>query len=81
MFLFKKMEVIILKEKIEKKLEEYAEGIIAKENPSIEDINFIVFLLNRIEIKENAEIAKAEKEQSDKLWKEKMSTMIDTFGR
>lgn len=75
------MEVVILKEKIEKKLEEYAESIIAKENPTMEDINFIVFLLNRIEIKENAEIAKAEKEQSDKLWKEKMSTMIDTLGR
>lgn len=70
-----------MKEKIENKLEEYAEGIIAKENPTMEEINFIVFLLNRIEMKENAELAKAEKEQSDKLWKEKMSTMLDTIGR
>lgn len=65
-----------MKEKIEKKLEEYAEGIIMKENPTMEDINFIVFLLNRIEGKENAEQLKIEKEKSDKEMRERMANLI-----
>lgn len=65
-----------MKEKIEKKLEEYAEGIITKENPTMEDINFIVFLLNRIEGKENAEQMKIERENSNKQYKEAMANLI-----
>lgn len=69
-----------MKENIEKKLEEFANAIIKKENPTMEEINFIVFMLNRIEIKENSEAAKADKEKSDKEWKERMANLIGMTG-
>ena len=69
---------IKLKELIEKKLEEHGKTIIEKDILSIDDINFLVYLLNRIEMKENSALAKAEKEKSDKLWREKMGVMLDT---
>ncbi len=69
-----------MKELIEKKLEDHGRKILEKDDLSMDEINFIVFLLNRIEMKENTAAAKAEKEASDKLWREKMSTMIETLG-
>lgn len=67
-----------MKESIEKKLEEHGKSIIEKESLSMDDINFLIYLLNRIEMKENAAAAKAEKEAYDRAWKERMSTMIET---
>lgn len=72
-----------MKESIEKKLAEYAEGILAKENPTMEDINFIVFMLNRIEMKENIEASNKDRERlekSNKEWKANMLNMIGTIG-
>lgn len=67
-----------MKDLIEKKLEEHGKSVIEKETLSMDDINFLIYLLNRIEMKENAAAARAEKEASDRMWKERMSTMIET---
>lgn len=69
-----------MKEKIEAKLFEHADKILEKETVTTDEMNFIIFLLNRIEMKENSEIAKKEKELSDKLWREKMANIIDMAG-
>ena len=47
----------------------------------MDDINFLIYLLNRIEMKENAAAAKAEQEAQNKLWRERINTMIDAVGR
>ena len=65
-----------MKDRIEKKLEEYANSIIEKENVTMEEINFIVYMLNRIEAKEQAEESRLHKEKSDKEWRERMANMI-----
>lgn len=70
-----------MKESIEKKLEERGKSVIEKESLSVDDINFLIYLLNRIEMKENAAAAKAEQEAQNKLWREKMNTMLDAVGR
>lgn len=70
-----------MKESIEKKLEEHGKSVIEKETLSMDDINFLIYLLNRIEMKENAAAAKAEQEAQNKLWREKMNTMLDAVGR
>ena len=65
-----------MKDRIEKKLEEYANSIIEKENVTMEEINFIVYMLNRIEAKEQVEESRLNKEKSDKEWREKMANLI-----
>ena len=65
-----------MKERIENKLEEYATSIIEKEKVTMEEINFIVYMLNRIEAKEQAEESRLRKEKSDKEWRERMTNMI-----
>lgn len=70
-----------MKDLIEKKLEEHGKSVIEKETLSVDDINFLIYLLNRIEMKENAVAAKAEQEAQNKLWREKMNTMLDAVGR
>ncbi len=70
-----------MKESIEMKLEEHGKKVIEKDSLSMDDINFLIYLLNRIEMKENAAAAKAEREASDRAWREKMSGMIDAIGR
>lgn len=69
-----------MKEKIEAKLFEHAEKILEKETLTTDEVNFIIFLLNRIEMKENSEAMKKEKEVSDKLWREKMANIINMSG-
>ena len=64
-----------------KKLEEHGKSIIEKDSLSMDDINFLIYLLNRIEMKENAAAAKAEQEAQNKLWRERINTMIDAVGR
>lgn len=68
-----------MKEKIEKKFEEFADSIMQKENPTLEEVNFLVYLLNRIEIKENQQKLDEEKRKSDldnKEWRAKMFGML-----
>ena len=69
-----------MKDLIEKKLDEHARRVVEKENLTMDDINFLIYRLNRIEMKENAAATKAEKEASDRMWKERMSAMIETLG-
>lgn len=70
-----------MKDLIEKKLEEHGRSVIKKETLSMDDINFLIYLLNRIESKENAAAIKAEQETQNRLWREKMNTMLDAVGR
>ena len=65
-----------MKDRIEKKLEEYANSIIEKENVTMDEINFIVYMLNKIEAKEQAEESRMNKEKSDKEWRERMTNLI-----
>lgn len=65
-----------MKDLIEKKLESFIDTIVIKENPTMEEINFMVYMLNRIETKEKEEQARIYREQSDKEWREKMANMI-----
>lgn len=65
-----------MKDLIEKKLESFTNTIVVKENPTMEEINFMVYMLNRIETKEKEEQARLYREQSDKEWREKMASMI-----
>lgn len=69
-----------MKERIEAKLFEHANKILEKEVLTADEINFVIFLLNRIELKESSEAMKKEKEVSDKLWREKMANIIDMAG-
>lgn len=70
-----------MKESIENKLEDHGKRVIEKDSLSMDDINFLIYLLNRIEMKENAAAAKAEQEAQNKLWRKKMNTMLDAVGR
>jgi menaquinone-dependent protoporphyrinogen IX oxidase len=65
-----------MKEKIIKKLEEVAIGIIGKKELTMEEVNFIVFYLSRIEAKEAAEKAEIEREIHDKEWKGRMKELM-----
>jgi hypothetical protein len=68
-----------MKEKIIKKLEEVAVNIIGKKEPTMEEVNFIVFYLSRLETKEAAEKAQIEKEIYDKEWKDRMRNLVEGF--
>ncbi|MCM1057252.1 MAG: hypothetical protein NC517_06565 [Firmicutes bacterium] len=73
-----------MKELIEKKLEEYGKKILAKSEMSMDDVNFLVFWMNRLEMKEKAEAAKAneeilreKQEANNKAWREHMFGMLE----
>lgn len=70
-----------MKELIEKKLEEHAKTVVEKESITMDDINFLIYMLNRFEMKENAVAARVEKEASEKAWHEKMIAMLDAKPR
>ena len=62
---------------IEKKLEDYANTLLGKDALTQEDVNFLVFMLNRFEFKENEQRNKEEREKSNKEWQNRMKTMIE----
>lgn len=68
-----------MKENIEKRLEKHAEILIEKEELSVEEINFLVFWLNRIEMKENELKCQKSREESNQKWRENMLGMIDNL--
>lgn len=70
-----------MKEKIKKRIERYAELLIDKEELSMEEINFLVFWMNRIEMKENELECKKSREESNQKWRENMLGMIDTLSQ
>ena len=65
-----------MKDLIEKKLESVANTIIVKEKPTMAEVNFLIYLLGRIETKEQEEQNRLYREQSDREWKERMAKMI-----
>lgn len=69
-----------MKEMIEKKLADHAETIMEKDVLSVDDVNFLVFMLSRIEMKESNAAAKEEKERANQAWREKMSGMLEVIG-
>lgn len=69
-----------MKNKIEKKLESYADSIMSKESVTMEEINFLVYMLNKIEAKEREEEAKLDKEKADKEWREKIASLTGMIG-
>lgn len=76
-----------MKELIEKKLEERGNKILEKEELSMDDVNFLVYLLNRIECKEtqriskeNEEMLRAQQEANNKAWREHMYGMLENLG-
>jgi hypothetical protein len=65
-----------MKDLIAKKFEEHTTKILSKDDLTAEDINFLVYMMGRIESQEYAEKQKVESEQRDKEWKEKMYNII-----
>lgn len=66
-----------MKDLIEKKLEEYAHSLLEKDNLVLEDVNFLVFMLNRFEAKEIEQKNKEEREKSNEQWRNRMKNMIE----
>lgn len=73
-----------MKESIEMKLEEHGKKILDKEELSMDDVNFLVYLLNRLECKEaqrinkeNEEKVRAQQEANNKAWREHMFGMLE----
>ena len=70
-----------MKENIEKRLNRYTETLINKEDLSVEEINFLVFWLNRIEAKEKDFEYQKSRQESNQKWRENMLGMIDTLAQ
>lgn len=70
-----------MKQNIEKRLNQHVEELINKDELSMEEINFLVFWLNRIEMKENELANKKIREESNQKWRENMLGMIDTLAQ
>lgn len=73
---------------IEKKLEEHAKKILDKKELSMDDINFLIFLMNRLEnkesirsSKENEEKLRLQQETNNKAWREHMYAMLENIGK
>lgn len=73
---------------IEKKLEEHAKKILDKKELSMDDINFLIFLMNRLEnkeairsSKENKEKLRLQQETNNKAWREHMYAMLENIGK
>lgn len=70
-----------MKENIEKRLEQHVEELVGKDKLSMEEINFLVFWMNRIEIKENELKCQKSREETNQKWRENMLGMIDTLAQ
>lgn len=66
-----------MKERIIKKLEDYADSIILKDDISSDDAVFLFNFLCRIDTKELAEKQEREREEEKKKMAEKMSKMFE----
>lgn len=77
-----------MKEKIEKKLSNCASKLLDKDDLTTDEINFLVFWMNRLEEIERIELSKAEEEKmqkekakSNEAWKQSMYSMIENIGK
>lgn len=66
-----------MKSMIEDKLKKHLNVILYKEDLSSDDINFMIYMLNRAELKEAQEANKAELEKSNEEWKNRMKNLIE----
>lgn len=66
-----------MKEKIIDKLEQYANFILNKPENTHEEIEFLIFYLQRIECKENQDEMKKQQEEDRKRMAEKMKNMFE----
>ncbi len=77
-----------MKNKIIEKLTNHAKSLLSKDSLAMDDVNFLIFWMNRLEnqeaqaaYKENEEKLKAEQKEKDDAWKKTMQSMIDGIGR
>ncbi len=77
-----------MKELIESKLEEHGKKILGKEELSMDDVNFLIFWMNRLECKEaqriskeNEEMLRAQQEANNKAWREHMYGMLENLPK
>lgn len=77
-----------MKDLIEKKLEEHGKKILDKKELTMDDINFLIFLMNRLENKEvirnnkeNEEKLRLQQETNNKAWREHMFAMLENMGK
>lgn len=77
-----------MKEKIEKKLNDCVSKLLDKKDLTTDEINFLVFWMNRLEAIERFELSKAEEEKlqeekakSNEAWKQSMYSMIENMGK
>lgn len=77
-----------MKIKIEEKLNGYAENLLKKSDLNTDEVNFLVFWMNRLEAKEQFELSKKqeikmqeEKAKSNEAWKQSMYAMLENIGK
>lgn len=66
-----------MKDKIINKLNDYAEYLMDKETLTFEEVNFLIYWMQRIECKEQQEADKVDREQNNARWKESMMAILD----
>lgn len=77
-----------MKSKIEEKLSNCVSKLLDKDDLTTDEINFLVFWMNRLEAIERIELSKAEEEKmqkekakSNEAWKQSMYSMIENIGK
>ena len=77
-----------MKTKIEERLNNYAENLLEKSDLGTDEVNFLVFWMNRIEAKEQFELSKEqeaklqeEKAKSNEAWRQSMYTILENIGK
>lgn len=77
-----------MKSKIEEKLNDYAENLLKKSDLGTDEVNFLVFWMNRLEAREQLELSKEqeaklqeEKAKSNEAWKQSMYAMLENIGK
>lgn len=66
-----------MKDNIELKLNNHLDFLLGKDVLSAEDINFLIYMLNRAEMKEAQEANKAEMAKNNEEWKNRMKLLLE----
>lgn len=66
-----------MKEAIEKKLKEHLERVLKKDYLLADDLNFLVYMLGRIEAAENKKILDEEAKKRNEEFREKMRGILE----
>lgn len=77
-----------MKTRIEEKLNSYAENLLEKSDLNTDEVNFLVFWMNRLEAKEQFELSKKqevkmkeEKAKSNEAWKQSIYAMLENIAK